>query len=582
MSCSIVAGWAGRRSDKNFHLKDEAMTTRNWKHETAGRFAGIRRIALLGVALTAGSALAQANVSIDLSKAVNILTDATIGAPAVMFNADGFNPAGLPYLHAAGVTSERYPGNHGAADLYHWSTKTGTAYKGATAVYFAPESSFTNFAQVAEKLGSAVIVVNYGSNLDGSGGGEPAEAAAWVAYANGDPADSRVIGKDATGHDWHTVGYWATMRAAVPLGIDDGFNFLRINHAKPFGFKLWQVGDQIYDNGYLGEKFTGNPDLHGPAPASAKDLAKLKKSPKLSPEAFGDNLKLFAAAMKTVDPTIQIGAGFTTPHEAQQGRPQAGGNEYAAAGMGDTMGSDWNRAVLKSACGSIDFVSMDWATGNPLPPDYKTLDDANLFPDTRYQISGLITAMLGQYKDMCSAGHVPRIALSSAQIQSWLKVDHPSARSLWLADTYAILVESGFLNIDLPEAFGDSMISSDHKKFGDNFYGLQMLHIVVHSPGDALVEATSSSPTLNVHATRRRDGNIGIMLVNTDPKSQATVKISLKNGGVGTTGKRFDYGVAQNAQGAAIAASPLTVSGNEFTVNVPAFTVTDLLLPFAK
>lgn len=557
--------------------------TRNRKLDThRPRDASKRMITLLAAAIAVGSAHAQVNVSIDLSKGLNVLTDASIGVPAVMSNADAFNPAGLPYLHAAGVTSERYPGNHGTADLYHWATKTATAYRGATAVYFAPESNFANFAEVAEKVGTAVIVVNYGSNLDGNGGGEPAEAAAWVAYANGDPTDSRVIGKDSKGHDWQTVGYWATMRAAAPLGIDDGFNFLRMNHAKPFGFKLWQVGDQVYDNGYLGEKFIGNPDLHGYSPTSPKDLGKLKKDAKLSPDAFGANLKLFAAAMKAVDTSIQIGVGFAMPHEAQQSRPQAGGNEYAAAGMGDTSGQEWNRAVLKSACGSIDFVSIDWATGNPLPPDYKTLDEANIFPDTRYQINGMITALLGQYKDACPAGHVPRIALSSAQIQGWLKVDHPAAKALWLADTYTILLESGFLNVDLPEAFGDSMISSDHKKFGVNFYGLQMLHIIAHSPGDALVEATSSSPTLNVHATRRRDGIVGIMLVNTDPKLPAIVKISLKGGGVGTTGKRFDYGVAQSGQGTGIAASPLTANASELTVNVPALTVTDLLLPFAK
>jgi hypothetical protein len=72
--------------------------------------------------------------------------------------------------------------------------------------------------------------VNYGSNLAGTGGGEPAEAAAWVAYANGSPADQKVIGKDSTGYDWKTVGYWASLRASKPLEADDGQNFLRIAH----------------------------------------------------------------------------------------------------------------------------------------------------------------------------------------------------------------------------------------------------------------------------------------------------------------------------------------------------------------
>ena len=37
-----------------------------------------------------------------------------------------------------------------------------------------------------EKVGAnALITVNYGMNSLGTGGGEPKEAAAWVAYANG-------------------------------------------------------------------------------------------------------------------------------------------------------------------------------------------------------------------------------------------------------------------------------------------------------------------------------------------------------------------------------------------------------------
>jgi len=57
-----------------------------------------------------------------------------------------------------------------------------------------------------DQFGTGVFTVNYGSNLDGSGGGIPQEAAAWVAYAMGDPSNNLALGKDASGHDWQTVG----------------------------------------------------------------------------------------------------------------------------------------------------------------------------------------------------------------------------------------------------------------------------------------------------------------------------------------------------------------------------------------
>ena len=84
-----------------------------------------------------------------------------------------------------------------------------------------------------DHFGTGVLTVNYGSNLDGSAGGTPQEAAAWLAYAMGDPASAVAIGKDASGHDWQTVGYWATLRSSQPLPSDDGMNFLRIGHPNP-------------------------------------------------------------------------------------------------------------------------------------------------------------------------------------------------------------------------------------------------------------------------------------------------------------------------------------------------------------
>jgi hypothetical protein len=55
--------------------------------------------------------------------------------------------------------------------------------------------SFPAVVPAIDQLGTALVAVNYGTNLDGSGGGEPAEAAAWVAYANGQPSSTQEIGK---------------------------------------------------------------------------------------------------------------------------------------------------------------------------------------------------------------------------------------------------------------------------------------------------------------------------------------------------------------------------------------------------
>lgn len=525
----------------------------------------------------------RANVSVDLGRTVNVLTDTSLGLPAAMFDTNSFNPQIVPYLRAMGITALRYPGNHGVADLYHWSTKSTTAYRGADAGFIANESNFANFARLAENLNQAVVVVNYGSNRDGTGGGEPAEAAAWVAYANGNPADTHVIGKDSTGQDWHTTGYWAMIRSQAPLASDDGFNFLRIQHPRPFGFRLWQIGDEVYNNGYYGGNHTGDPDLHGPAPSGPKDLEKLKGNSKLSPEDYAENFKAYASAMKAVDPSIQIGAALTTPPDpALRNRTywdQDGEHPDMLGWAAASWGAGWNKGVLKGACSNLDFITLEWTPASMLPPDYKTLNEADLLSSSKNQLGIIVDAMLGDYASSCPKGRVVPLAFVPAAIPAWLKVEHPVFKALWVADVYALLVESGSANINWSELTSESILSADRKTLGPVFYGLQMLHTVAHAPGDQLIDAHSSSPLIAAHAVRRRDGYLGLMLINKDPQSAATIKVDFTNGAVGAEGRRIDYGNAQFAAGARPAVSPFSAQGNEFTVTVPPYTITDILLP---
>jgi alpha-L-arabinofuranosidase len=149
-------------------------------------------------------------------------------------------------LQSSGITTLRYPGG-AYADNYHWSTYKPTKWQGTDQLgYYAAQNDFGHFVRLADQVGTAVITVNYGSNLDATGGGTPEEAAAWVAYAMGDPANTKPIGKDSTGHDWQTIGFWAGLRASQPLASDDGLNFLRIGHPNPVLIKYWEVGNEVY------------------------------------------------------------------------------------------------------------------------------------------------------------------------------------------------------------------------------------------------------------------------------------------------------------------------------------------------
>ncbi|HVR21574.1 MAG TPA: hypothetical protein VMS65_17790, partial [Polyangiaceae bacterium] len=177
------------------------------------------------------------SVSIDLGAERATVPPFAYGMHASVYDNALQHPELTSLLHESGIALLRYPGG-GYAEMYHWSNHSmsetpddNDADTDPEVGYLAPRSDFGHFVGVVDRFGGAMMItVNYGSNLGGNGPGEPKEAASWVAYANGDPADERVIGVDGDGNDWMTVGHWASLRASQPLSEDDGFNHLRIEH----------------------------------------------------------------------------------------------------------------------------------------------------------------------------------------------------------------------------------------------------------------------------------------------------------------------------------------------------------------
>jgi len=550
-----------------------------WLPQVSGRywrFMGIAKRTMLMAALACVSATAAyaggSKVTVALNQPVNVLTNTSLALPVALTDGDAFKPESAPYARLSGATMVRFPGGHGTADLYHWSLNSLTKWHGAGSPWIPKESNFGSLAQNLDKFGTALIVVNYGSSPDGTKGGDAGEAAAWVAYMNGDPNDTRPVPKDKDGDDWNTVGYWATVRSQQPLAADDGLNFLRIGHPKPFGITEWQIGDQVYNNGYYGSDHTGTPDLHGPAPAKEKDFGRLEKNPNLSPAFYGERVAQYAAAMKAVDPSIHIGATLGAP----DGHPsdQDWNKKLWIA--------DWNDKVLRASCKAIDFETIEIQPTILRPPDWSTLDETALLSSTRNRIGEILTTLIDLDKRECPSGHIPRIGFSAASLPTWAHLDHAAFPALWVADTYAVLIETGAESVAWSEMHGDSMFSGDGKKFGPAFMGMAMLHFVAHSPGDVFVKADSNSPTVAVHAVRRRDGYLGLMLINEDPRGDATVTVQITGGNVAAKGRRIDWGQQQQKAGAQFAQSAIDGLGSTFTVTVPAYTVTDIVIPLAN
>jgi hypothetical protein len=96
------------------------------------------------------------------------------------------------------------------------------------------------------------------------------------------------------------------------------------------------------------------------------------------------------------------------------------------------------------------------------------------------------------------------------------------------------------------------------------------------------VQAQSSTSMLAVHATKRRDGSFGLLLVNKDPKQAAQVTVHYSGDTPGVKGIRFDYGDDAIKADKGLVRTSMDNLGGSFTVDVPAYTATAILIPKAQ
>ena len=199
-----------------------------------------------------------AHVEIDFKTELAQVPAAGYGVGMSVYDGDFTSPTLPARLKAAGVTALRYPGGS-YADAYHWKTHAATE---GTKLWINANDTFDHFMtmDVIPSGAQAIITVNYGSNQAGTGGGDPAEAADWVRYAN---------------------------------------------REKGWNVRYWEIGNEVGGNGYFGTEW--EEDLHAPYNGDRKG------NPALSQTAYGKNALEFIRAMKAADPSIKIGVGVDMP-----------------------------------------------------------------------------------------------------------------------------------------------------------------------------------------------------------------------------------------------------------------------------
>jgi len=555
---------------------------------------------ILSFSLSAAAQL-KTKVTVDPSQAKAVVYTTSFGIVAERWDKVAYDEATMKLLEDAGITNLRLPGGGGVDALYHWSTGTIiNPYTDDRAPAFPKERMFPAAVPTIDQLGSALVTVNYGTNPDGSGGGEPAEAAAWVAYANGSPSSTQAIGKDSKGNDWKTVGFWASLRAATPLATDDGYNQLRIGHPAPIGIPLWTIGSDPWNNGFYGQARTvgsdadnegkygqsppPEPDLHAGKVPGSKEWGRHQGNERVGPATYGAAVVEFSKAMKAVDPNVMIGAYVI--------KPPFTSDQYQT-------GRKWNSQMLKAACGSVDFVATSfWEGRSRLHGATDVVDEQDLlssavdpvdpsrsrFPQNAldYDFSQLGHDLLDNYKKYCPPNHRPPLAVTGLGLGSWLNADNPAVYAMFAAHSLATLIEKGAYTVEWEPVHALSPSFLDYKNQPQpGYYGIKLLHQIAQT-GDTFVDANSGTDTLLVHAVKRRNGGFGLLLINEDLSRDMNVAVSVNGYNYATKGLRYDYGKSTIEAGKGITEAPIENLGPTFTVQVPRYSMTAIVIPKAE
>lgn len=495
------------------------------------------------------------DVQVELDSALPSMQPFALGVHSSVYDNQLHNQEVPELLSEAGIRMLRYPGG-GYSDNYHWSTHSMTPWQNGNAGYLADGSDFGSYWSLIESFnGAAMITANYGSNLQGDGPGEPKEAAAWVAYCNGDPEDDTEIGEDGSGNDWETVGYWADLRASEPLDEDDGKNFLRISHPEPLGVEYWEIGNEVFGNGYYSDPGF-ELDLH-----VAYDATSRVGHSDLSPTTYGRGVVDYIQEMKRVDPSIKVGAVLVTPPE-----------DYGWA-------PDWNDRVLAECADEIDFGIVHWYPADDIPSllqaPSETID--TMFDELR--------ASLEEY----AGERADEIEITVTELGPNQAVEGgiQQEKGIFAAESYAHFIARGATNIAWLElhqtggSFEDGMwmtvpgsfLDERSERRGPAYFGIQIVHRWI-DPGDVPVRATSNRDAVGALAASLADGGASIMLINRDRELMARAEVSISGTDLGDTAMVWAYGPdGSGDHGTVEGPDAVDDLGNEFTIEVPPYTV---------
>lgn len=391
-------------------------------------------------------------------------------------NTDGLaNPTLLERTIAAGPTVIRMPGGSWSNEYPWLACQTERADPCA---YAARPSDYIQLLK--EVGGEGMWTVSFNGTAE--------EAAALVAFFNGEVGDERPIGVDPRGQDWKSVGHWAQLRS------DTG-------HPAPVGLKLWEVGNEVYG----GKAGTGQDCADwGWEDGWTCDGTEYVLGKGEGAERRQGFLE-FRDAMRAVDPSIMVGA-VGIPFQ----------NEW----------SNWGNEVIAAAGQAMDFyVIHQYAFYEaPASPEAALAQPQGIWG----QIAEDVRAAFAKH----AGGREVPIAVTEYNLFSFQDNDKGmlmtrAVNMLHLADTMGQLAEHGFamanqwnLANGVTDQFGNyGLLDAGSLERYPQYYVFPMW---ARFGADLLPVESSfdAARDLSVYAGRTADGQVSLLVINKGPASR--------------------------------------------------------------
>ena len=457
--------------------------------------------------------------TVDASGSIAATSTNLLGVNLAYYDAQLGTAETQQLTEGAGLDLFRFPGG-AAADDAHFNVANGI--------------TIPQFAQFISSVGgTGLVTVDYGS-------GSPQEAAAELAYLQGSPSDTTTIGtglewNDTTSQwqsvDWGTVGYWASLRAASPLAVDDGLNFLRIDHPAPFtNVDDWEIGNEEYYSAEIDHHGTPGPGAvstgvaHDPATYAAFSAQFSTLAGEITSTA---GLPPISIGVDSGDPTGLSDGDWTkdvlTDELADRLVPGfISDHSYAQA-----PGSESDSTLLNGTVTDPSSIS-DWST--------RYADYESIIQQVEGSQASQVSIMATEYNTVGGSPGKQSTSLVSG---------------LYVAESIGGLMESGYSgaiiwdwNSNEESGNNDSSSLYGWREFGDyglvgntfetdlpaaglyvpfpSYFGVQLAS-KIDVAGGTVVPATSSDTDLNVYAVKEANGHLELLVVNTSPTAQPPI-----------------------------------------------------------